>query len=67
MVTIEKNVPIPISKYGHRKRVIEQMEVGDSIVTTKMESMHYYHAARRMGVRVARRKENDEYRIWRLE
>ena len=67
MVEIEKDVPLPRGNRGARQRVIEQMGVGDSIVTTSPEAMAYYHAARRMGIKLARRKENDQYRIWRLE
>ena len=67
MVTIEKDVPLPSGNIGARQRVVEQMAVGDSIVTSKNEATLYYYAARRMGIKLTRRKENDEYRIWRVE
>lgn len=67
---IEDNVPIPeISEgYGKRKSVIQQMREGQSImVDSKKEANSFYVAARRLGVKMRRKKVDEgKFRIWRV-
>jgi hypothetical protein len=63
---IEKQIPAPRFRSGWAK-LLSEMEIGDSILVTDQvrECMHIY--AKRAGVKVKTRKENDGARVWRIE
>jgi len=69
-VKIDKNVPIPLARYGQRVRddVMSKLEIGDSfVVENNKEACNWYQSARKVGIKLARRKMKDEsFRMWRV-
>jgi len=69
MTTIETGIPIPASKAGRPKTSpIYKMNIGDSFTTTKIGRINAYACAKRNGVKITSRKqENGTFRIWRTK
>jgi hypothetical protein len=75
MQKIDKGIPIPDEVWERRKPRIYpwlEMEVGDSFIIEtpfyKSARTSAWYASRRYGVKFrARRVDNDQYRIWRIE
>ena len=68
-ITIEKNIPAPVR--GQRAfgltATMRAMEVGDSfLVATDAERLSVCSTARYAGIKVASRKVDGGFRIWRL-
>tara|TARA_Y100001937_G_scaffold20866_1_gene29285 strand:+ start:1376 stop:1612 length:237 start_codon:yes stop_codon:yes gene_type:complete len=69
-VVIEKNVPMPTSRYSSKwAKILDDMEIGDSIVLPdrRTSSLFCQHGYRR-GMKFTVRKQDDSHlRIWRKE
>lgn len=62
---IDKGVPVP-NTYKSRIAVLESMEDGDSIIVDSVKEANlYYVAGRRKGIKVTRRKDGEQTRVWR--
>tara|TARA_Y100000114_G_scaffold129591_1_gene127073 strand:- start:49 stop:285 length:237 start_codon:yes stop_codon:yes gene_type:complete len=69
-VVIEKNVPMPTSRYCSKwAKIIDDMEVGDSIVLPdrRTSSLFCQHGYRRGMKFTVRKQDNNDLRIWRKE
>lgn len=65
---IDKNIPVPTDGRGRKgiyKEIINQMEVGDSVLCNTNEYVGMNHASKRMGVKLTSRTEGDKRRVWR--
>ena len=74
MFTIEKNVPIPNTRGGHKKELrltMEKLEVGDSfLITEKRHRQQVHQVAEAIGIKYATRtvcKESGDIRVWRTK
>jgi hypothetical protein len=69
---IEKNVPLPFPRIerGYWVKIAAAMEVGDSVFVPNQTSSHQTTLGaclRKLGARVAQRKEGDGIRVWRTK
>ena len=63
MIQIDKGIPIP----NRFKYPFKDMEIGDSFYLTKEEKTYNIHKlAKKAGIKVLTRRENDGRRIWRI-
>ena len=69
---IEKNIPIPITHHSNSKyaKIINQMEVGDSVVIETVAARNsFYQGMKRRGYKAVTRRVIDQgygvYRVWR--
>ena len=73
LARIEKNIAIPPVKFSGGRRPKypwATIQPGDSfkVRTKKSTTIHgIYYCARNMGMRVSIRKEEDGYRVWRID
>jgi hypothetical protein len=71
-IQIEKNVPIPPRTGGQPIWVetARNMEVGDSVLCKPFpkndRSCSLYHAMKKLGYKIAVRKEGEMIRVWRV-
>jgi len=71
-VTIEKNVPLPATRYGkgYWRKVALVMEVGDSVLMPRRGAGNQTplaNALRRIGAGHTTRQEDGGIRVWRTE
>jgi hypothetical protein len=68
---IEKNLPLPPKKTRANPKhtdFLKSLEIGDSFgVEQKKELYPFYHAAKKINIKLAfRKQEGEKYRIWRI-
>ena len=68
-IEIDKNVPVPIlRKKSPWVKVLEEMEDGDSVKTSKRSADRFYVAAKGAGHKITRRSLNEkETRCWMIK
>jgi len=74
MFEIEKNIPIPNTRGGHKKELrlaMEKLEVGDSFLITETRHRQQVHQiAQAIGIKYASRtvcKDSGHIRVWRTK
>lgn len=66
MITVDKNIPMPVGMDG-LKYPFAEMEVGDSFWHTKRtQSSAAMYAAKHKGFKYAERAEGKGFRLWRI-
>ena len=68
-VVLEKNVPMPKSRYWSKwAKITDDMDIGDSILLPdrKTSDLFCQHGFRR-GLRFTVRQEEDGLRVWRIK
>ena len=69
-LVIEKNVPMPTSRYSSKwAKILDDMEIGDSIVLPdrRTSSLFCQHGYRRGMIFTVRKQDDNDLRIWRKE
>jgi hypothetical protein len=69
-IRIEKNIPLPPLKKvpkGHYQKILNQMEVGDSVLLeTRHKLRSFRKVARRCGYDTSERVDGVKFRCWRV-
>ena len=65
VMKIDKTIPVPCGKYT---KTLLEMEIGDSVVCTKIERDILMKKGYRNKIKITSRKiEDNKYRVWRTE
>ena len=66
---IEKDVPLPSGNrgYGKYKKILSQMQKGDSVLCNIAEAQGMRTASISLGIKITSRRDGDLRRVWRLE
>ena len=65
MLKIEKNVPMPQNIFDEIKAAFNQMDIGDSFITSGTNKSFVNKAAKSMGIAITIQKEESEIRVWK--
>lgn len=67
---IEKNIPIPKKTTGSKgiyPALLNQMEIGDSVILNNSQYAGFNLAAKKMGIKITSRADNGKRRVWKIK
>lgn len=64
MITIEKNIPIDISKSNDIRDAFRRMEIGDSILVDNQSYLH--QCAKYAKIKIKTKSKDGKTRVWRI-